>query len=133
MLHLENIIAQLDHYLNESGLYEADLNKSEEISAKILADWKDRFEQAVRSDFIELLQLDASCSNVFFELFGDQGATIWTMRVVVNDDKADPKLSFWVKSVINYRISKAFLEEVCIRQTNYNGSSLQARILYNKL
>jgi hypothetical protein len=133
MLEIEHIIEQLDKQLDSSGLYESDFDKSNEINRLILTEWQGRFDQAVLDDFKKHRQLDVSCFDAHFELFGNQGATVWTMRVIVNDETADPKLSFWLKSVINHKILKAFLEEICIRQPYYKGSNPQAKILFDKL
>lgn len=133
MLQTEKIINELDQYLQESRFYYADDDKSELLSNEIYDKWKDRFSNAIKQDFFEFLHLKVSLTDDKFELFGDQGASVWWNRITVEDDSVPVKLSFWMKAVINYKKNRLALEENSLRQAEYSGSNINMRNIFRKL
>lgn len=133
MLQTEKIINELDQYLQESRFYYADDDKAEVLSDEVYYQWKDRFSDAIKQDFFDHSHLKVSLSDDKFELFGDQGASVWWNRITVEDDSAPVKLSFWLKAVINHKKHRLALEENSLRQQEYSGANIDVRNIFRKL
>ena len=132
MLQTEIIINELDQYLQESRCYYADDDEGELLSEEIGKKWKDRFSEAIKQDFFKHSQLSVLLSDDKFELFGDQGASIWWNRITVEDNSTPVKLSFWLKAVINYKKNRLSLDESSLRLQEYSGSKKNVGNLFRK-
>ena len=74
-----------------------------------------------------------SIPSSHFELFGDQGATVWRNQIIVEDDSAQFKLTFWFKAIVNHKIARFTPDETNIRQPKYSGVNVGAAALFEKL
>ena len=133
MLQTETTINELDQYLEHSGLYYSNEDKGQVLSDEVRSAWRNRFVDALKNDFLNYCQLQVTVSDDYFELFGDQGATVWVNKIVVEDNSAIVKLSFHFKAVINYRRNRLALTEHCLRLQTYPGSNVMIQGLFRKL
>lgn len=132
MLNTETELQNLDVYLTKSKLYSEKEYNAELINVRIVEEWRSRIESALKEDF-QKLQIDISCTESHFELFGDQGATVWSTRVIVNDHSSSEKIAVCLRAVVDYRVYRVFAEESVFRQQSYQGTNVQCELLFNRL
>jgi len=130
MLQTDELELSLHNHLLASGSY--DLDEDACVSEQIFTDWNDRLLAALQADFKHHAQVDLQFSDAFFELFGDRGETVWSVRATTVVDESEPGFSFWVKCIIGNQQSKAYLTEEGQRLDKYYGDDKQLRLLFKR-
>lgn len=130
MLQTDEIILTLHNSLLSSGTYDLD----EDVGAgdRIFAKWNDRILAALQEDFTLYAQVRLSFTDAYFELFGDQGATVWGVKATTVVAESEPGFSFWVKCIIGHQQTKAYLTEVGQRLDKYYGDDKKLRLLFKQ-
>lgn len=109
MLLLNQIISNLHDFLTTSGYYLLDEGAGK--SVQVFNAWKDRLLTALQEDFALHAKVNLSFTNTYFELFGDQGATVWSVKAMTAVSETDHGFSFLVKCIICYQKVKAYLTD----------------------
>lgn len=130
MLQTDELINTLHNHLLASGAY--DLDEDAGTSDRIFEEWNDRLLTALQADFTQYAEVSLKFSDAFFELFSDQGATVWGVRATTEVDEPEPGLSFWVKCIIGHQQAKAYLTEEGQRMDKYYGDDQQLRLLFKR-
>lgn len=130
MLQTDELVLSLHNHLSSSGAYELDEDAGS--SERIFEEWNGRLLTAIQEDFTQHIQVSLKFSDAFFELFSDQGATVWGVRATTLVDEPDPGLSFWVKCIIGHQQIKAYLTEEGQRMDKYYGDVQQLRLLFKR-
>lgn len=130
MLQTDEIVLSFHNFLLSSGTY--DLDEDAGTSDRIFAEWNDRILAAILEDFAQHAQVNLSFKDAYFELFGDQGATVWGVKATTVVDAPEPGFSFWVKCIINHQQAKAYLTEEGQRLDKYYEDDKQLRLLFKR-
>ena len=130
MLEAEIVIAGLDQYLEDSKLYYASEEEAEPRSKEIKAKWVPRLSEALKKDFYNYTGSTVSVFDEEFELFGDQGASIWWCKITL---EGSHPVVLSLKAIINYRKVLVSLSESSLRAENYSGRNKNIQKLFQKL
>ncbi len=130
MVQLNQTVISLNNFLTTSGYYLIDEDTG--TSEKIFSEWNDRLLSALQEDFAIHAQVNLSFTDAYFELFEDQGATVWGVKATTVVSETEPGFSFWVKCIINHQQVKTYLTEEGQRLDKYYGDDKQLRMLFKR-
>lgn len=128
MLHTDEIIFSLHDTLFSSGSY--DLDEDAGAGDRIFTEWNDHILSALQEDFVQHAKVSLSFTEAYFDLLGEQGASVWGVKATTVVKEPEPGFSFWVKCIINHQQAKAYLAEDGQRLDKYYGDDKQLRLLF---
>lgn len=133
MFKIEKELEDLDEHLELTGVYDSGESYAEALSKANVDEWKQKLESALSDDFQENLQIKLTCLESHFQLFSDQGATVWSTRCAVVDNSTASQLIFWFKAVLGHKNYKVIAEENLFRMERYEGSNEKCKLFFERL
>lgn len=109
MIFLIQAITSLNDFLISSGYYL--LDEVAGTSEQVFTAWNDRILTALQEDFAMHAEVNLSFTDAYFELLGDQGATVWGVKAMTEVSESEHGISFLVKCIFGHQKVKAYQTE----------------------
>jgi hypothetical protein len=130
---LEESISKFEHFLRDHGYFEENDDNLETLNEQVLSKWDMPIKEAITNDFKAHLNISIGKIINLFDLYADQGATVFVSFVTLIDDNSTESLQVIIKAIVGQNKILTYLDSAYANVRSYSGHSSRLSKIFKTL